>query len=122
MTDLSCPYYNNCKESAANEAADFCEDCPKKYIGWELSRDTAEAIADEAVKLFMPNSTTDSSVVITAEELLQMIQTNPQIIAPRACGKQFAIGLLNLLQCIARAEQTLGDTSVSTGLDEPRNI
>lgn len=122
MTELSCPYYNNCKESAANEAADFCEDCPKKYIGWELSKDTAEAIADEAVKLFRLNSTTDSSEVITAEELLQMIQKNLQIIAPRASGKCFSIGLLNLFQRIARAEQTLGDVSVPAGTDEIRNL
>lgn len=111
MDELSSPYCNNCRGNEPDAAADFCEECHRKSMGWQLSRVTAEAIADEAIKLFMPEKPIESAEVITAEELLRVLQKHTQIVAPRAGGKRLTLGFLDLLQRIAQAEHLLGDTS-----------
>lgn len=49
MLELSDIYCHNCRGNDDKVNADFCEDCHRKYINWELSQTTAEAIAEKAI-------------------------------------------------------------------------
>ncbi len=54
MSTLDTVYCDNCRGNDAddNTDPDFCEDCHRKYMSWELSRPVAEIIAEKALEMF----------------------------------------------------------------------
>ena len=51
ISELSYCYCDNCKFANYNEGENnYCFDCHRKYVNWELSPGTAEELADRIIK------------------------------------------------------------------------
>lgn len=59
VDELSSPYCNDCKFGTGLEESKYeeiygywgCDDCHRKYMGWELSEEAAEGIAKKIMKM-----------------------------------------------------------------------
>lgn len=95
MNELSRVYCHNCKGNDNNAESDFCDDCHRKYMNWEISRNTAERIADKAAEVFSSQGTIElPDNIMSPEELIVAIEAQTPFIAARANNKRFVASLI----------------------------
>lgn len=51
--ELSSVYCYNCKGNDNDVEQDFCDDCHRKYMNWEISDYTANKIAERAFEIIL---------------------------------------------------------------------
>lgn len=71
ISELCYIYCHNCRGNEKDKVnTDFCEDCHRKYINWELSQATAETIAEKAISFLKEGEYDDADYSIKEVEVL----------------------------------------------------